>query len=62
VSNRAARETGVFDTSEPWREKLYSLLPPRGIEARHFKTGETVSLPRRVVALFVLMTPADICD
>jgi hypothetical protein len=59
---QAAGETGVFDTSEPWRQKLCSLLPPGGIEARHFKTGETVSLSRRIVALFVLMTVADICD
>ncbi|KAJ1281723.1 hypothetical protein BS78_04G328000 [Paspalum vaginatum] len=59
---QTARETGTFDMSEPWRKKLCMLLPPKGIEARHFKTGEPILLSRRIIALFILMTIADICD
>jgi hypothetical protein len=62
VSIKTARETGAFNTSEPWRKKLCSLLPPTGIEVRHFKTGEPISLSRRIIALFILMTIIDICD
>ncbi|KAL6591557.1 hypothetical protein ACP70R_050060 [Stipagrostis hirtigluma subsp. patula] len=62
VSVRTARETGTFDTSEPWRQKLSSLLPPKGIQVRHFETGEPLALSRRLVALFMLMTIIDICD
>ncbi|OQU86005.1 hypothetical protein SORBI_3004G354500 [Sorghum bicolor] len=62
LSIKAARETGTFDASEAWREKICKLLPPKGMEARHFKTGEPISLSRRIIALFVLMTIADICD
>ncbi|CAN6238959.1 unnamed protein product [Urochloa humidicola] len=62
VSIKTARETGMFDKSEPWRKKLCSLLPPKGIKSSHFKTGETISLSRRIIALFILMTIADICD
>jgi hypothetical protein len=62
VSIKIARETGTFDTSEPWRKKLCSLLSPKGIEVRHFKTGEPISLSCRIIALFILMTIIDICD
>ncbi|CAL4967767.1 unnamed protein product [Urochloa decumbens] len=62
VSIKTTRETSTFDTCEPWRKKLCSLLPPKGIETSHFKTGETISLLRRIIALFILMTITDICD
>ncbi|GJM87433.1 hypothetical protein PR202_ga03386 [Eleusine coracana subsp. coracana] len=52
----------TFDASEPWRKKLCSLLSPNGIKVRHFKTGEPISLSRRIIALFILMTIIDICD
>jgi hypothetical protein len=54
LSIKTARETGTFDASEPWRKKICKLLPPKGIEARHFKTGEPISLSRRIIALFNL--------
>ncbi|KAL6591558.1 hypothetical protein ACP70R_050061 [Stipagrostis hirtigluma subsp. patula] len=62
VSIKTARETGSFDASEPWCKKLRSVLPPKGIEVKHFKTGEPIALSRRLIALFILMTIADICD
>lgn len=61
ASLRDARR-GVFDDAEPWRRKIQHLLPPAGITVKHIRTGEDVSLSRRVAAAFLLMTMADFSD
>ncbi|KAJ6846065.1 uncharacterized protein M6B38_278480 [Iris pallida] len=55
-------DSGAFDASEPWREKIRSLVPAEGVTVKHIRTGEDVVVPRRVVAAFVLMTMADFSD
>lgn len=62
VSLKAAREKGIFDSEEPWRKKINSLLPPQGVRVKHIKSGEDVVVSRRVVAVFLLMTMADFSD
>ncbi|KAG1362842.1 Tetratricopeptide-like helical [Cocos nucifera] len=62
ASLRRAREDNTFDSSEPWREKLRSVLPANGIRVKHIRTGEDVPLSRRMVATFLLMTMADFSD
>ncbi|KAI4339319.1 hypothetical protein MLD38_024276 [Melastoma candidum] len=57
-----AREKGAFDGNEPWRKKLNSLLPAEGVVVKHIKTGEDVTVPRRIVGLFLMMTMADFSD
>ncbi|EPS68625.1 hypothetical protein M569_06144, partial [Genlisea aurea] len=47
---------------EPWRLKLQSVCPAEGIAVKHIKTGEDLSVPRRIVAIFLLMTIADFSD
>ncbi|KAJ3672268.1 hypothetical protein LUZ60_006989 [Juncus effusus] len=61
-SIKAAKEKGVFDSSEPWRKKLQALIPAEGIKVKHIKTGEDLLLPRRIAAVFLLMTVADFSD
>ncbi|WCJ38970.1 hypothetical protein M5689_019997 [Euphorbia peplus] len=62
VSLRNAVENGRFDGEEPWRKKVNSLLPARGLTVKHIKSGEDVLLSRRIAATFVLMTMADFSD
>lgn len=62
VSLKNAKENGRFDEEEPWRKKINSLLPARGVAVKHIKTGEEVLLSRRIAATFVLMTMADFSD
>ncbi|CAN4114478.1 unnamed protein product [Withania somnifera] len=57
-----AKERGVFDEEEVWRNKLRSILPENGVTVKHIKTGEDVLLSRRLVAVFLLMTMADFSD
>ncbi|KAF3781484.1 hypothetical protein EJ110_NYTH36938 [Nymphaea thermarum] len=45
-----------------WRRKLQALLPAEGITVKHIRTGENVLVPRRLVAIFLLMTMADFSD
>ncbi|GJM87432.1 hypothetical protein PR202_ga03385 [Eleusine coracana subsp. coracana] len=52
----------LFNNEEPWRRKIQRLLPPNGITVKHIRTGEDVSLSRRVAATFLLMTMADFSD
>lgn len=60
-SVRDARR-GVFDDAQPWRRKIQRLLPADGITVKHIRTGEDVSLSRRIAATFLLMTIADFSD
>lgn len=60
VSN--AKEKGLFNGEEGWRKKLQSILPADGIKLKHIKTGDDVSVSRRVVAIFLMMTMADFSD
>ncbi|KAK4754530.1 hypothetical protein SAY87_002634 [Trapa incisa] len=62
ASLKAAMERGFFDSEEPWRKKINSLLPPQGVTVKHIKTGDDVAVSRRVVAIFLLMTMADFSD
>jgi hypothetical protein len=43
-------------------EKRKLFVPKEGIVVKHIRTGEDVVLPRRIVALFVLLTMADFVD
>eukprot|EP00252_Welwitschia_mirabilis_P000137 TRINITY_DN100_c0_g1_i2.p1 TRINITY_DN100_c0_g1~~TRINITY_DN100_c0_g1_i2.p1 ORF type:complete len:445 (-),score=87.81 TRINITY_DN100_c0_g1_i2:366-1700(-) len=45
-----------------WRMKLQKVLPPEGIKVKHIRTGEDIQVPRRLVAVFLLMTMADFAD
>ncbi|KAK8558833.1 hypothetical protein V6N13_098458 [Hibiscus sabdariffa] len=62
ISLKNAKEKGVFDDEEAWRKKLGGLLPENGVVVKHIKTGEDVSVSRRVLAIFLLMTMADFSD
>lgn len=42
--------------------KLRSVVPEEGVVVPHIRTGEPVALSRRVLAVFVLMTVADLSD
>ncbi|XP_020112821.1 uncharacterized protein LOC109727222 [Ananas comosus] len=61
-SLRATKESGAFDSAEPWRRKIQSVLPAEGVKVKHIKTGEAMTVSRRVVATFLLMTVADFSD
>lgn len=43
-------------------EKRRLFVPKEGIVVKHIRTGEDVVLPRRLVALFILLTMADFID
>ncbi|XP_077247172.1 E3 ubiquitin-protein ligase isoform X2 [Tasmannia lanceolata] len=62
ISLRNAKEKGLFSSEEGWRKKLQSILPAQGITVKHIKTGEDISVSRRVMAVFLLMTMADFSD
>ncbi|KDP40469.1 hypothetical protein JCGZ_24468 [Jatropha curcas] len=62
LSLRNAKEKGLFNGEEPWRKKINSLLPAKGITVKHIKTGEDVLVTRRVAAVFLMMTMADFSD
>ncbi|KAL6954523.1 hypothetical protein U1Q18_047553 [Sarracenia purpurea var. burkii] len=62
ISLRDAKERGLFNEDEAWRNKLQSLVPPNGVVVKHIKTGEDVQVSRRLVAVFLLMTIADFSD
>ncbi|KAF6153387.1 hypothetical protein GIB67_003577 [Kingdonia uniflora] len=47
---------------EEWRKKIQSLVPPEGVVVKHIKSGENITVSRRVVAIFVMMTMADFSD
>ncbi|GAA0141233.1 ubiquitin-protein ligase [Lithospermum erythrorhizon] len=62
VSVRNAKEKGVFDDGENWRKKLQGIVPAEGIVVKHIRTGENVSVSRRILAVFVMMTMGDFSD
>lgn len=45
-----------------WRAKLNSICPPEGLKVKHIKTGDDILVPRRLVAVFLLLTMADFSD
>lgn len=49
-------------TYDGWRKKLQGVLPPEGIVVKHFRTGDDLIIPRRLVALFLLLTMADLSE
>ncbi|KVH97420.1 uncharacterized protein LOC112523365 [Cynara cardunculus var. scolymus] len=51
-----------LNKEECWRKKLQEIVPATGIKVPHIRTGEPVVVPRRVVAVFLLMTIADFAD
>lgn len=56
---------GLFDeeaASSSWRKKLQGLVPAEGVQVKHIRTGESVHVSRRIVAIFLMMTMADFCD
>ncbi|KAF7826064.1 TPR1-like protein [Senna tora] len=61
-SLRNAKEKGLFNAQEGWRKKLHTLLPAHGIIVKHIRTGESVHVSRRIVAVFLTMTMADFSD
>lgn len=62
ISLKKINEGEEVAEEECWRVKLQSLLPARGINVKHIKTGEDVLVSRRVVAVFLLMTIADFSE
>eukprot|EP00249_Psilotum_nudum_P013796 c24517_g1_i1 orf=112-1398(+) len=44
------------------RQKVKKVIPPEGITVKHIRTGEDVQVPRRLVAIFLLLTMADFVD
>ncbi|KAK1312663.1 hypothetical protein QJS10_CPA07g00493 [Acorus calamus] len=46
------REEGIFDSDEPWRTKIRSVLPPDEVVVKHIKTGDDLRVLRRVIAKF----------
>ncbi|CAN0909240.1 hypothetical protein LINGRAHAP2_LOCUS25681 [Linum grandiflorum] len=58
----SATNNGDFDSEESWRKKLNSLIPVDGVKVKHIRTGEELSLSRRLVATFLLITMADFSD
>lgn len=61
-SLRDVKENGGWNREEGWRKKLQTIVPATGIKVKHIRTGEPVVVPRRVVAVFLLMTIADFGD
>ncbi|CAA0816741.1 Unknown protein [Striga hermonthica] len=51
--------SGIDDS---WRAKVQSVCPAEGVKVKHIRTGEDVVVPRRVVAVFLLLTMADFSD
>ncbi|KAD4982845.1 hypothetical protein R6Q59_002479 [Mikania micrantha] len=47
---------------ESWRKKLREIVPVTGVTSNNIRTGEPVVIPRRVLAVFLLMTIADFGD
>lgn len=45
-----------------WRRKIQKVLPADGVRVKHFRSGEDVEVPRRLVAIFLFMTMADFSD
>jgi len=43
-------------------EKKKVLVPKEGLVMKHIRTGEDVVMPRRLVAVFVLLTMVDFAD
>ncbi|CAN6463340.1 unnamed protein product [Victoria cruziana] len=61
ASGKPATAAGEKPLPE-WRKKLQDLLPAEGIKVKHIRTGDDVVVPRRLVAIFLLMTMADFSD
>ncbi|KAI3719731.1 hypothetical protein L6452_20635 [Arctium lappa] len=53
---------GLVGGEERWRKKVEEIVPAAGMTVAHIRTGEPVVVPRRVVAVFLLMTIADFAD
>ncbi|XP_076926926.1 uncharacterized protein LOC143590285 [Bidens hawaiensis] len=47
---------------ESWRKKLREVAPSTGIQVNHIRTGEPMVIPRRVLAVFLLMSIVDYAD
>ncbi|KAG0458728.1 hypothetical protein HPP92_021856 [Vanilla planifolia] len=62
VSLLRAREEALVDYTETWRQKVANVVPAAGVTVKHINTGEDVTLSRRMVATFLLMTMADFSD
>eukprot|EP00249_Psilotum_nudum_P009786 c22152_g2_i1 orf=53-769(+) len=44
------------------KSKLAAVIPPEGFIVKHIRTGEDVQVPRRVLAIFLLLTMADLIE
>ncbi|XP_021284000.1 uncharacterized protein LOC110416343 [Herrania umbratica] len=62
IALKNGKEEGLFDRDEVWRKKLRLLLPEDGIVVKNIKTAEDVTITRRVMAVFLLMSMADYSD
>ncbi|KAK9051288.1 hypothetical protein SSX86_027915 [Deinandra increscens subsp. villosa] len=61
ASEYSLKQHGLRE-EEAWRKKLQELVPATGVKVSHIRTGEPVVIPRRVLAVFLLMTIADFGD
>ncbi|KAI3796403.1 hypothetical protein L1987_39073 [Smallanthus sonchifolius] len=59
---QASEQKGGVRKEENWRKKLREIVPAAGVKVNHIRTGEPVVIPRRVLAVFLLMTIADFGD
>ncbi|KAL3650641.1 hypothetical protein CASFOL_007044 [Castilleja foliolosa] len=62
TSHLRSSAAGEIDSQADWRVKLESVCPANGVKLKHIKTGEEMVLPRRIVAVFLLLTMADFSD
>lgn len=59
---RGSTSEGSEANAKEVQDKKKLLVPKEGMVLKHIRTGEDVVLPRRLVALFVLLTMADFAD
>ncbi|WVZ48881.1 hypothetical protein U9M48_000276 [Paspalum notatum var. saurae] len=59
---KTSSAAAVHSNDEPWRRKLRSVVPAEGVVVKHIRTGEPVALSLRTLAVFLLMTVADLRD
>ncbi|CAM6124488.1 unnamed protein product [Calypogeia fissa] len=68
VYKYSEEEVGLWTSKRPEtlgkaaNDKRKVLLPPEGILVKHIRTGEDLLVPRRLIAIFLILTIADFSD
>eukprot|EP00249_Psilotum_nudum_P021911 c28296_g1_i2 orf=227-1543(-) len=61
-------KSGIIDEEERslfairCKRKVAKIIPPEGLVVKHIRTGEDVRVPRRVLAIFLLVNIADVIE